>query len=91
MGWRWSIIYALRYACANGQTIDVEFGRDGQPAHKPFHRWHGKPCPPKERTIDLRVGDRIFVPPDWQVIEKIDVLREEWVEEVRGGEGFVVG
>lgn len=85
------IIYKLRYHCANGQTIDVEFGRDGQPLYKSYHEWYGKPCPPKDRTIDLRVGDKIFVPPDFQRIVKITVLRDEWVDEVRGSEGVVMG
>ncbi len=83
------IIHDLRYHCANGQSIEVEFARDGNPAFKPFHRWYGL-AQNRERTIDLRVGDKIFVPPDWQEIIRIEVMRDEWVDEVLGDAGFVL-
>lgn len=85
------IIHVLRYHCAGGRSIDVEFGRDGQPLYKPHHDWYGKAMPPRERTIDLRVGDRIFAPPHIAEIVQITCLRDEWVDEVRGDEGFVMG
>ncbi|WP_428303878.1 hypothetical protein [Lacipirellula sp.] len=84
------IIYTLRYHCTAGRSIDVEFGRDGQPLYKPHHDWYGKPRPPKMRTIDLRAGDEIFLPPDWRRIERIVCLRDALVDEVNGAAGFVM-
>jgi hypothetical protein len=40
---------------------------------------NGRPRPPKQRTIDLRVGDEIMSTSRWRTIRSIEVYRGFWL------------
>jgi hypothetical protein len=41
---------------------------------------NGKPRPPKQRTIDLRVGDFVMVNKQWRKILGVSAYRDAWFE-----------
>lgn len=54
----------------------VPLRRDGNAAGR-----SGLPRPPKQRTIDLRVGDGILSNGTWRTVLGIEAYREHWLTE----------
>jgi hypothetical protein len=74
------IIYALSLALEGGATAMLPLDRRGQAApSRSNDAKNGMPHWPKKRTIDLRVGDKVYWRGSWHVILKIRAVREAWL------------
>jgi hypothetical protein len=67
--------------------------RDGMPAGS-YAGGNGRPRPPKQRPIDLRVGDQILSTGRWRTIKSIAAYRAFWLTEAQaarqeGDDGYV--
>jgi hypothetical protein len=74
------IIYALTFKLEGGVSATLPLDRRGQAApSRANDAKNGMPHWPKKRTIDLRVGDKIFFRGCWRVIREIRATRDAWL------------
>ena len=89
------VIFVLHFALEGDASLVVALNRQGQAMHvRARDRKQGMPEPPKRRTVDLRVGDRVMYRDGWRRILAIQALRSMWltVDEARrlpGDEGYI--
>jgi hypothetical protein len=57
-------------------SIVIWLGRDGQPLNG---NGNGLPRPPKERAIDLRVGDQVRFDSLWHEVRGVSAYRQHWL------------
>jgi len=55
-------------------VIVLPLNRDGNSVSR-----NGKPRPPKQRTIDLRVGDDVMVDQRWRRVVDVQAYRDGWI------------
>jgi hypothetical protein len=89
------VIYELTFLLWSNQEETIPIDREGNAL--PWRRGdptHGRPHPPKRRTIDLRTGDHIMLGGAWHRIRGILCTRDQWLTEeeaasLAGDEGYL--
>src|SRR5687767_9551995 len=74
------LIYALHFTLEGGSSLVVSLNRLGQADHvRSRERRQGMPHPPKRRTVDLRVGDKLMYRDGWRKILAERAVRDDWL------------